>query len=155
MQDSLSLAIASQIRDAISNSKYVESISVGKVYSQDTTFCYSVQNRDAINYAMVLYTVTNDGVFRHDDIIVYEWGRPRPDKIDYLRLIPDYTLTLDYFSLSAESEDERTCYVLLFNPTEFYTKKESDKYECLIKWEILSKELIFQGDVNRVIFLKK
>lgn len=154
-QDSLSFAIASQIRDAISDEKYVETVSVNKVYSQDTTFCYSVQNRDAINYGMVLYTATKDSVFRHNDILVYELGRVRPDEIDYLRLIPGYTLNLDYFSLSAaEGEEERTCYVLLFNPTDFYTKKENDTYEFLLNWKILSKELIFQGDVSRVIFLR-
>lgn len=155
-QDSLSLAIASQIRDVVLDGKYVESVSVSKVYSKDTTFCYSIQNRDTINYAMVLYTITKDSVFRHNDILVYDLGRVRPDKIDYLRLIPGYTLNLDYFSLSAtEGEDERTCYVLLFNPENFYIKKENDKYERLIDWNILSKELKFQGDVNRVIFLKK
>ena len=155
-QDSLSLAIASQIRDAISDNKYVESVSVSKVYSQDTSFCYSVQNRDTINYAMVLYTVTKDSVFRHNDIIVFEYGRPRPDKIEYLPLISNHTLNLDYFSLSAaKGEDERTCYVLLFNPTDFYTKKENDTYEFLLNWETLSKELKFQGDVSRVIYIKK
>ena len=155
-QDSLSLAIASQIRDAISGNKYVESVSVSKVYSQDTTFCYSVQNRDTINYAMVLYTVTKDSVFRHNDIIVFEYGRPRPDKIEYQPLISNHTLNLDYFSLSAaEGEDERTCYVLLFNPTDFYLEKDSDRYERLINLDILSKELVFQGDVSRVIYIKK
>lgn len=155
-QDSLSLVIASQIRNAISEDKYVESVSVSKVYSQDTTFCYSVQNRDTINYAMVLYTVTKDGVFRHNDILVYELGRIRPDKIDFLRLIPGYTLNLDYFSMSAAAgEDERTCYVLLFNPEDFYIKKENDEYERLLDWDILSTELIFQGDVCRVMLLKK
>lgn len=155
-QDSLSLTIASQISDAVLNGKYVESVSVSKVYSKDTTFCYSIQNRDTINYAMVLYTVTKDSVFRHNDILVYNLGRVRPDKIDYLRLIPNNTLNLDYFSLSAtEGEDERTCYVLLFNPEDFYIKKENDKYECIVDWNILSTELKFQGDANRVIFLKK
>jgi len=155
-QDSLSLAIVSQIRNAISDDKYVESVSVSKVYSQDTTFCYSVQNRDTINYAMVLYTVTKDSVFRHNDILVYEKGRVRPDKIEYLRLIPNYTLNIDYFSLSAaEGEEERTCYVLLFNPTDFYLKKNNDRYERLINWGILSKELEFQGDISRVIYLWK
>lgn len=154
--DSLSLVMASQIRDDISNSKYVESISVSKVYSKDTTFCYSIQNRDTINYAMVLYTVTNDSTFRHNDILEYNQGRIRPDKIDYLRLIPGYTLNLDYFSLSAaEDEDERTCYVLVFNPEDFYIKKENDKYNRLLNWETLSAELKFQGDINRVILLKK
>lgn len=156
IQDSLSLAIASQIRDAILGNKNVESVSVSKAYSQDTTFCYSVQNRDTINYAMVLYTVTKDSVFRHDDILVDELGRPRPDKIEYLRLIPNYTLNLDYFSLSAvEGEEERTCYVILFNPTDFYIKKKKNKYERLINWDILSKELVFQGDVSRVLYIKR
>ena len=155
-QDSLSLAIASQIRDAISDNQYVESVSVSKVYSQDTTFSYSVQNRDTINYAMVLYTVTRDSIFRHDDIRIYEYGRIRDDKIDYLRLIPNNTLNLDYFFLSAaEGEEERTCYVLLFNPTDFYTKKKNDRYESLLNWETLSKELTFQGNVSRVLYIKK
>ena len=154
--DSLSLAIASQIRDAISDGKYVESVSINKVYSKDTTFYYSVQNLDTINYAMVLYTVTKDSVFRHDDIRVDELGRVRSDKIEYLRLIPRYTLNLDYFSLSAEEgENERTCYVLLFNPEDFYIKKKNDKFERLLDWSIISTELKLQGEVNRVIFLKK
>lgn len=155
-QDSLSLAIASQIRNTISDKKYAESVSVSKVYSQDTTFCYSIQNRDTINYAMVLYTVTKDSVFRYDDILVYELGRVRPDKIDYLRLIPNYTLNLDYFSMSAaEDEEERTCYVLIFNPTDFYTKKENDTYEFQLNWETISKELIFQGNVSKVLYIRK
>lgn len=154
--DSLSLAIASQIRDAISGTQYVESVNVSKVYSQDSTFCYSVQNRDTINYAMVLYTVTKNGVFRHNDIIVFEYGRPKPDKIEYLPLISNYTLNLDYFSLSAaKGEEERTCYVLLFNPTDFYLEKDNDRYERLINWDILSKELVFQGDVSKVIIIQK
>lgn len=155
-QDSLSLAIASQIRDAILDKKYVETVSVSKVYSQDTTFYYSIQNRDSTNYAMVLYTVTNNDVFRHNDVLVYELGRVRPDGIDYLRLIPGYTLNLDYFYLSAEEgEDEKTCYVLLFNQDDFYIKKEADRYERLLDWNVISKELIFQGEISRVLYLTR
>lgn len=155
-QDSLSLGVASQIRDAVLTGKYVESVSVSRIYSKNETFCYSVKNSDHTNYAMVLYTVTKDGVFRHNDILVYELGRPRTDEIDYLRLAPDYTLNIDYFTLSAaEGEDERSCYVLLFNPEDFYIKKENNRYERLLDWDIISKELTFQGNVNRVIYLKK
>ena len=155
-QDSLSLAIASQIRDAISDNQYVQSVSVSKVYSQDTTFCYSIQNRDTISYAMVLYTVTKDSVFRHNDIIVFEYERARPDKIEYLPLVSNHTLNLDYFSLSAaEGEEERTCYVILFNPTDFYTKTEEDTYEFVLNWETLAKELTFQGDVSRGLYIRR
>ena len=155
-QDSLSLTIASQVKNAICEGKYVESVSVNKVYSQDTTFSYSVQNHDTINYAMILFTATKDSVFRHDDILVYELGRVRPDKIEYLPLIHNYTLNLDYFSLSAAvGEEERTCYVMLFNPTDFYVKKENERYESIINWNVILKELTFQGDVSRAIFLKK
>lgn len=155
-QDSLSVKTAYQIKNAISDSIYVSDVFVNKVYSQDSTFFYSIQNRDTINYAMVLYTVTKEGVFRHDDIIVYELGRPRPDEIEFLRLIPNYTFNFDYFSFSAaDGENDRTCYVLLFNPSDFYIKKENDKYESLIDWDVVSKELTYQGDICKVIYLRK
>ena len=90
------------------------------------------------------------------DIIVFEYGRLRPDKIEYLPLISNHSLNLDYFSMSAaRGEDGQTCYVLLFNPTDFYLKKDNDRYERLINWDILSKELMFQGDISRVIYLRK
>lgn len=153
--DSLSLNIATNIRNSIADSIYVDNVRISKVYSPDSTFYYLVQNCDTINYAMVLYTVTKDSVFRHDDILWDEWGRIRPDALEYLRLIPNHSLKLDYFSLDGTEEDDRTCYVLLFNPSDFYISKENGTYDFLIDWKTILKELIFQGNENRVLLIKK
>lgn len=154
-RDSLSVIIAHQIRDALSDSICVNDVFVNKVYSLDSTFFYSVENRSSVNYGMVLYTVTKNCIYKHDDIIVYEMGRPSPDNIECLRLVPNHTLNLDYFSMVTDGENERTCYVLLFNPSDFYKKRDNETFDFLIDWEIVSKELKYQGDVSRVIYLSR
>jgi hypothetical protein len=64
---------------------------------------------------------------------------------------------------ATEDEDNLTCYVLLFNPIDFYEKVYSDleyngeKYNFLLDWDSdsIKKELIYQGNVNRVIKVQK
>ena len=51
--------------------------------------------------------------------------------------------------------------ILLFNPDDFYIKKEKrseedeETYDCLLDWKFITKELTYQGDVNRVIYIKR
>lgn len=162
----LSISVASQINNAIFNNLYAAGVDIRKVYLQDDgTYYYSVQNSESVDYALVLYTVSKDGVVNsHNEILVYELGRPRPDKIAYIPLMHNFTLDLDFFSMDAtEDEDNLTCYVLLFNPIDFYEKVYSDleyngeKYNFLLDWDSdsIKKELIYQGNVNRVIKVQK
>lgn len=162
----ISLSVASQINNAITNGIYVVGVDVRKVYSQDTeTYYYSVQNNESVDYALVLYTVSKDGVVnRHNEILVYELGRVRPDKIAYIPLMHNFTLNLDFFSMAATGdEDNLTCYVLLFNPIDFYEKFYSEimyngeGYNCLLDWDSdsIEEELIYQGNVNQVIYIQK
>lgn len=160
--DSLSLIVASMVNKAISDSIYKSGVDVRKVYSQDNeTFYYSVRNNDSVNYAMAIYTVDKNRVIGHNEVLVYKYGRVRPDKIEYIPLIRNFTINLDYFSLAMGEEDMITCYVLIFNPDDFYIKNEKrfeedeDTYDFLLKWELVTKELTYQGDVNRVIYIKK
>ncbi len=152
VNDSLSFFIASQIRNSIINNNYNTEVIVKKNFSNDSTYFYSIENSNPTSYGMKLYTVTKDGIFNHDAISYYNIDRLRPDKIEYLRIIPNQTLNLDYFILDSSEEYERTCYILLFNPENFYDKK-NEKFERLINWNIISNELVFQGDVNRVIYI--
>ena len=164
--DSLSLIIASQINKAISDNIYNTSIDIRKAYSPDNeSFYYSICNNDSIHYAIALYTVTKDNRINSHRIIVNTLGRDRNDGIAYIPLISNYTLNLDYFSIAADEEDNITCYVLLFHPEDFYTKEEpehdeegnynEDIYACSLDWNLILKELIYQGNNNRVIYIKK
>ena len=160
--DSLSSQIASQIHKAIADSIYNTKVDIRKIYSSDNkSFHYAVQNNDSINYAMTLYTVTSDSIVHSQKIIVNKSGHYRTDEIAYIPLIGNYTLNLDYFSIATDEYDNITSYVILFNPEDFYSQLEikdlltDEIYKCSLNWDLIIKELIYQGNANRVIYIKK
>lgn len=162
-EDSLSLNVASQVKIAISDSIYEPGVEVGNVNSLDNeTFYYSVRSKekkDSIEYAIAVFTVGKNNIVNKHRLLINKYGRPRLDGIEYIPLIPNHTLNLSYFSFA--KDDSITCYVLLFNPVDFYKKKEKksakddDTYDCLLNWDLITKELIYQGNVNRVIYIKR
>lgn len=156
MNDSISIIIGSHLRRLIADNININGVKVQKVYSiNGDVFNYSIQNNDTVDYDFVIYTVDrNNGIYLHNEIIVAENGRYQNDKIAFIPLLRKTSFDLTYFTMAAMNRDNsRTCYVLLFRPMDFYKKRVSGKYECVLDWKIIEKELQYQGDVHRIIYL--
>lgn len=155
--DSISHNIATIINKAIANNSYANVVDVTKNYSSDKeTFYYSVQNNDSTDYYFVIYTIGEDGIVnKHNRIILQESGQYRSDEIAFIPLKRQTTLDLLYFTMDAtDEEDNRTCYIIIFNPLNYFRKQDNGRYANNINWNIITKELIYQGNVNRVLQLE-
>lgn len=154
--DSISNVIALNITEYIQSGQYYNGVVAKKEFTDEEMYSYVVTNKDTSTYALVLYTVSKENmVVRHNDVIAYVLDDVRPSKIELIPLPGNNTLKLDYFCMS--NDDDRTCYVILFNRSDFY--KELNKssfydYMRLINWEIIERELIYQGNVERVLYIK-
>lgn len=155
--DSISCAVATAIAQDVSNNNYYPGVDVKRYYCDDESYNYYIKNNDSSLYAFVLYTVSKDSIYKHDEVIVREDEYIRPSNIEFIPLYKNSTLKLDYFTMSAENEeDSRTCYVLLFKRSDLYEDVESGIYDYkrMINWSIIEKELIYQGNIDRVLFIK-
>lgn len=160
--DSLSIAISLRIKNAIQDSIFFNNVIVDYNYYNDKSFNYIIQNNDSIGYAFVVYTVGKTGdTSKHNKILVQNnLGEFKPDNIEFLLLPPNYRLILDYFLLESPTDDDnRTLYILLFNPADFYEGQiginEEEKFNSIVNWRIIESELKYRGNVNIPIFLKR
>lgn len=155
-KDSLDEFVYDQVKKSISDSLYNKDVRVGKIYSDGSEeFYYSIQNNDSINYAFNIYTVGVDNdVYIHNDIMIKDSTQYKSDAVEYFFLKGKSKIDLTYFLMSAMTDDNRTCYVLLFDPTHFYEKMGDGTYKKLINWKNIAKELKYQGDTSFVIQIK-
>ncbi len=151
-------SIALQIEKIIEDSLYYNKVSVKKKYiEKNTSFNYSVENIDSIDYEFCLYTVSSDGsVNSHSKVVIEpEEGQMRSGEIVFIPLFRNTTVDLSYFTMASNGENShRTCYVILFKPNTIYKKTKRNKYDTDVQWDMVAKKLKYQGDTDRVIYVK-
>lgn len=152
----LSNNLAAQVKHAIKDSTYFQDVYVFKTYSPDNeSYFYTVQNADTTNYAFVVFTLNRfNEVNNHSQIIVQESGQFRSDNIAFIPLSGHSSLDLNYFIMSTLEDDVRTCYVIVFKPDVLFEQQNDGKYKYVHDWEHISNELIYQGDVCKVIYIE-
>ena len=145
--------ISNEINASINEDQYYSEVSACKVVNPDEeSYYYSLFNQDTIDYAFILFTVENDGsIFKHNKIIVNESNGYRSDEIEFIPIHKGVEIVLSYFLMSIEEGIDRTCYVIIFNEKDFFQKQNNGKYIKQLDWNIIEKNLIFQGNVERVI----
>lgn len=155
--DSISYVIATVVSQDISNNNYHPGVKIQRDYCDDESYNYYIENNDSSLYAFVLYTVSKDSIYKHNEVIVREDEYIRPSSIEFIPLNKNSVLKLDYFTMGTEGEeDSRTCYVLLFKSSDLYEEVASSIYDYkrMINWSIIEKKLIYQGNIDRVLLIK-
>lgn len=153
--DTLSQDISLQIKSSIVDSVYCDDIRCSKILNGDGTYYYSIKNMSSTDYGFVLYTVGADNIcYDHSSVVLSLSDIYAYDEIEYMLLVKNSTLDLTYISM-AEEDLKNTCYVIVFNPKDFYLQSDAGHYVAKIDWSLVEKELVNQGGSEYVIRIDK
>lgn len=156
--DSISNAIATMIAEDIYESNYFQGVDIKRYYYDDESYHYLIKNNDSSEYAFVLYTVSKDSIYKHDEVIIQDDEYIRPSKIEFFPLCHNSMIPLNYITMSSVGEEDyRTGYLILFKRSDIYEDVESSiwDYKRFINWEIIEKELFYQGNIDRVLLIRR
>jgi hypothetical protein len=149
--NSISHEISMQIKSAIDEGRYCKEVACCKKMNDDGTYSYAITNLSSEDYGFVIYTVDSENrCYDHGSVVLNISGSYSSDNIAYVPLRKNSTLELPYISI-AEDDLEKTCYVIVFRPLDFYHPVSEGYYETNIDWTQFEKELVNQGSKECVI----